>query len=584
MSATRATHRHLAVAATAALAAATLATAAFAVSRLGPSSTVAGAGTVATAGGRPSDHAGATGASPTTSAAGSREATRSRRHALGTAGGAIAGGGGGPVSGQPTRTAPTGPPIAHLPVAGGAAHGGSSTGPFVVTDTAGLPSAAAGAVRATRATWATSTQAGSSAPVASAPIDTTGSSGSSLGNASVSSVILGRLGSIIAEQNPVRGSAGFAQAYLPNPAEIDVQAAADAVTVSWADGAAGSDTDETGFIVYKRDNTGAWQPAYRVNATHNPSDNNYSWVDTAKDVSGQCYLVASVGAYNFGYSEEECTVRPDPSEFPQSPPSTVEQWAGLSNVNDGTGPLENTQQDESVDYEDRTFGVSLGWEDTAENNVKLQRPGSNTEPLMYGEAVAVRVWGGGWLTYGHQTFGIDLQLADTPSYEWYVVGGTAPGNPVESGPYALWNKATGDYLVEGSQTWSIGLNWYQKTISSQGGSGSGSSTTNTSGVRSLTVYNCADDGDAVQMWVQDVTAGTGWQDKGELASQWDDDGDCPATGSPWVFVPVSGHSYVVESVDFIADGCSNEPDISCELSTTTFTGNSNGSPASVTVS
>ena len=64
---------------------------------------------------------------------------------------------------------------------------------------------------------------------------------------------------------------------------------------------------------------------------------------------------------------------------------------------------------------------------------------------MYGEAVALRVWGGGWLEYGHQDWGVDLQLSDTPSYEWYVLGET-PGWDIDGGEFALWNSAAHDYL------------------------------------------------------------------------------------------------------------------------------------------
>ncbi len=82
---------------------------------------------------------------------------------------------------------------------------------------------------------------------------------------------------------------------------------------------------------------------------------------------------------------------------------------------------------------------------------------------MRGQAVALRVWGGGWLKYGNETWGVDLVLSDTPSYEWYVVGGT-PGIPIDNGPWALCNNAAHDYLVYGDQTWGVNLNWYQKTL------------------------------------------------------------------------------------------------------------------------
>jgi hypothetical protein len=376
------------------------------------------------------------------------------------------------------------------------------------------------------------------------------------------------------------GSAGFAQAVLPNPAEFSMQVSAAAVTVGWSDGANSPNYNETGFTVYKRDNTGAWTPMHTVTARHDIAGDNYSWTDTSTAVSGQCYVVASVGNGNSGWSVEECTVRPDPNEFPQNPPASTVQWYGLSSVNDGTDALYNANQDANLVYQGRTFGVSLGWDTAYHSNIKLQRQGNNNEPLMKGEAVALRVWGGGWLSYGQDSFGIDLHmsLSDSPAYQWYVVGDGAPGNSLDGGEFALWNKATGDYLVEGDQTWSINLNWYQKTVSQP------SNPVNTThGVSRLTLFNCVDDDNPLEVWVWDVSAGTGWVDKGELQSEWTDDG-CPGSSSGFTFVPANGHSYVVETVDFDAAGCTNDPEVSCERSTTTFTGDSGGSPLQTNVS
>ena len=90
-----------------------------------------------------------------------------------------------------------------------------------------------------------------------------------------------------------------------------------AVTVGWYD----RSSNEQNFVVYKRNLQGAWQQVYEV-ASRNvaQADGDYSWVDTDHSVSGQCYMVAAVNADGAGYTSEECTVRPDPSQFPQSPP------------------------------------------------------------------------------------------------------------------------------------------------------------------------------------------------------------------------------------------------------------------------
>src|SRR6185312_5337760 len=146
-----------------------------------------------------------------------------------------------------------------------------------------------------------------------------------------------------------------------------------------------------------------------------------------RSLSAQCYMVSAFSnATGLGAStKEQCTVRPDPSVFPQSAPTAAVQWFGLSNQNDGVDVLESGEL--FVQYEDQTWGVDLGLGHNTGDNVKAERQGGgSTWPLMKGEAIAIRVWGAGWLTYGNQTWGVDLQLSDTPSYEWYVVGDGTP--------------------------------------------------------------------------------------------------------------------------------------------------------------
>ena len=120
------------------------------------------------------------------------------------------------------------------------------------------------------------------------------------------------------------------------PGEYPLQTSRDAVVVPWYD----RSTDEQSFIVYRRDAAGNWQNVYQVNTRDEAGvGDNYSWVDTDTNQSGQCYMIAAVGIFGAGDSSEECTVRPDPSQFPQAVPQVTRQWFGLSDVNDGTGPL-----------------------------------------------------------------------------------------------------------------------------------------------------------------------------------------------------------------------------------------------------
>lgn len=225
-----------------------------------------------------------------------------------------------------------------------------------------------------------------------------------------------------------------------------------AVTVGWYD----RSTNEQKFVVYKRNLQGAWQQVYEV-ASRNvaAADGDYSWVDSNRSVSGQCYMIAAVNTDGGGYTSEECTVRPDPSRFPQSVPQTVQQWYGLSGVNDGTGDLFNAKRNLSLTHANQSFGVDLDYS----GHPALWKIEAQGGPrLMYGQAVALRVWGGGWLKYGNETWGVDLVLSDQPEYQWYLVGAPA-GSPIANGQFALWNSATNRYLVAAHQTWGVSLDW-----------------------------------------------------------------------------------------------------------------------------
>jgi hypothetical protein len=67
-------------------------------------------------------------------------------------------------------------------------------------------------------------------------------------------------------------------------------------------------------------------------------------------------------------------------------------------------------------------------------------------------------------------------------------------------------------------------------------------------VKTFVVYNCLSEDRSLDMWEEDVTAGTGWVDKGRLEEEWCSDGS-PTTGQPWIFTPASGHSYLVRGID-----------------------------------
>jgi hypothetical protein len=349
------------------------------------------------------------------------------------------------------------------------------------------------------------------------------------------------------------------------------------VTVRWYD----RSNNEEGFRIYRRNIQGNWQ-LVNDTPTKNMADDkgDYSWVDTDQSMSGQCYVVTAYNSTNSGSSGEECTVRPDPSRFPQQVAGAAPQWIGLSNSNDGTGPLQNFQfAGFQLKYGHQTLGVDLTWEE----GTSLWKVEAQGGPhLMKGQAVALRVWGGGWVKYGNQTWGVDLQLSDTPSYEWYAIG--IHGDPSEdpfaghnledAGGFALWNRAAQAYLVHGHQTWGVDLKWYKPN------GGTPPTPIPTKGVRTYRMFNCSIEQRSVEVWIADQTAGTEFVDKGTVSQQYGAGGSCVAPGSvPFTFSPISSHHYRVVATDRLLPACGGIDDPHtgpCQKMTVDFNGDATG--------
>jgi FG-GAP-like repeat len=367
-----------------------------------------------------------------------------------------------------------------------------------------------------------------------------------------------------------------------------LQPSAKTVTVKWYD----RSDNERGFQVDKRDQNGNWQMVRRISTLNVPgTGQQYSWVDTSQSISGQCYRV---GAYNdtyVAYTTEICTVRPDPDVFPQYAGTAALQWYGLTSTNDGTGNLINANVNSHLAHGDNT-GVDLDWADDSLWRVQAQ----GGPHLMKGQAVALRVWGGGWLKYGSQTWGVDLQLSDTPAYEWYVIGDShdpyAPvraGDPLVGGDFALWNSAVKKYLVKGDETFGIQLKWYAVT--------DGSQTTPPppppTAIKTYQVFNCTSEYHTLHMWVRDSTAGTPYNHVGSVEPNWTNYGSCGSitySGSPFTYtIPTTGHTYELVAVDSNTNYCSvGEPNpnvaFNCvRMDSGQFLGGTTGVPAIATV-
>jgi hypothetical protein len=334
---------------------------------------------------------------------------------------------------------------------------------------------------------------------------------------------------------------------------------AKSVTVNWFD----RSDNERGFRVDKRTLQGTWQEVYRV-PTRNMLGSglgreDYTWVDTSHNISGQCYRIGAYNDFEVAYTPEKCTVRPDPDEFPQTIPTSAKQWTGLSNTNDGTGRLHNHNGEADVVYGVRDWGVNLVWDDTSLWRVQAQ----GGPQVMKGQAVAIRVWGGGWLRHGSQTFGVDLVLDSNPRYEWYVLGDSngpansaMPGYPLAyNGGFALWNKHANAYLVHGVQTWGINLKWFSDAPPPPPPPPPTQTT-----IKTYKVVNCTwPEEHTVQMWVKDLSAGGPYVNVGSAQPNWTNYGSCGPTthsGTPFSYtIPTSGHWYELVAVDSDPDYC-----------------------------
>ncbi len=287
------------------------------------------------------------------------------------------------------------------------------------------------------------------------------------------------------------------------PGLCQLQASQADVVVSWYNRSvtAGS------FIVYRLNSQGNRQVVDQVAAlTGAQAGHVYSWTDTDTDQTGQCYVVAALNAQGEGDSQTECTVRPNPN-VPVIENSPVIQWSGLSSTNDGTGPLVNSQHGsaDNLIWSQNTFSVfpfhcGCGVDLAFTNKTSLWKVQATGGPVtMYGEAVALRVWGGGWLQYAYQTWGVSLHLVSTPVYQWYILGETT-GTTLDGSEFALWNSAADDFLVEHDQTYGPDVEWLKKTLPPPS-----PPPTTSAGVRLVVAYNCYSEDRPLEMWVQDQT-------------------------------------------------------------------------------
>jgi hypothetical protein len=344
--------------------------------------------------------------------------------------------------------------------------------------------------------------------------------------------------------------AGLFNGLMDPPGAPLLQAFPDRVIVNWVD----KSIAETEFDVQKRNGAGEWTTIYSV-ATHNSPGRGepYAMADTDHSVSGQCYRVVATNGLSSGNSTEQCTVRP--SGLPTVPGRAI-QWSGLSSVNGGSGALANLGNPlvghaQYLYRSKRTFGVDLDFRDSPSSWMVQAQGGPQ---LMKGQAVALWVPGGGWLTLGDPTFGIGLGFdSEHPSYEWSILGAGAPGEPLSNGTFALWNSRKQDFLDFGNSSVTVNLFWDSQLPTAP--------PTSAPGVRVYQLYNCSLDQQSVSVYVQDVTNNEPFARKGSIDEQYGPNG-CAAAGSvPFTFnPPANNHRYRIVAVDKSFPGCDGADD------------------------
>jgi hypothetical protein len=366
-----------------------------------------------------------------------------------------------------------------------------------------------------------------------------------------------------------------------HPSAPVLSASATSVVVSWVDNL----TNETQFQLWRVGYPGSSQLLYTtptVSATGTGSE--FAFVDTDTTNDGQCYEIVASGGNVGSDSGPTCTVRPDPTHFPQTIPAGAIQWTGLDSYG-YTSHLFNSARNGYLIYSHRTLGVDLNWDGSSSGSQFTVEPQANVPAfgvkMMKGEPVAIHIPGQGYLTTGSPAFGIGLDVhRQTPSYEWYVLGGNGPGSPLGDGTFALWNSVRKDYLVFTNQiSQGIGLVdlfWYKDVPGSGGAPGS-------TGVNTYRLYNCALDQQAVSVWIKDVTNGTPYARMADLNQQYGADG-CPTGPSvPFTYhPPVSGHHYSVVAVDKQLGGACqhfDNPTNGCNILTTEFVSDLSYKPA-----
>ncbi len=97
-------------------------------------------------------------------------------------------------------------------------------------------------------------------------------------------------------------------------------------------------------------------------------------------------------------------------------------------------------------YEERKFGINLGWKKEEAANIKFEKQGGGK--INCGDKIAIHVKGGGYLKYEKREWGINLVWSSTPIYEWELrTSENKKGTPVMSSTkIGIYNSVENDFM------------------------------------------------------------------------------------------------------------------------------------------
>ncbi|MBX3080231.1 MAG: hypothetical protein KF716_01270 [Anaerolineae bacterium] len=110
-------------------------------------------------------------------------------------------------------------------------------------------------------------------------------------------------------------------------------------------------------------------------------------------------------------------------------------------------------------YQQREYGINLGWTTNCQRNILLVRPPGQSSTILQGDMFAIYVNGGGYLRYKSRDYGINLVWSSTPVYEWSITRGIVQGVLYHNDRLALQNRVARDYMVYCERKYGINLRW-----------------------------------------------------------------------------------------------------------------------------